>query len=224
VRAETVVHFDLEASWPRNVRMRQPLNALLGHLTRLLTAMDSVRRVWARDCDVDAAEILILILLASKRLATSDIAFKTGRHRQHVHRSLLELESRGYVEPARLSCSGKTLEWSVTEGGAAVAQRFLVRTRTWQEELLARHVDLQRFTDDAEVLTRSLVNHPTAESWRAGLTVPRAMRLDRQWDLPAGAPQAPRSTPRPRRTTPSWTPCGSTSSAAEHPPRGARRA
>jgi len=159
-----------------------------------LAVMDAVERTWGRELGLEAAEVVTMLLLSARPgRSTSEIALFTGRHRQHVARSMRGLARRNLVHPTRLSARGAE-GWSLAPAGLAVARRLEMRLAAW-EAVMARSVDLPMVAWSLQRMVVSVVNRPRASGWRRGLITPDESRLDPDWDrhlegavLPAAEP------------------------------------
>ena len=159
-----------------------------------LAVMDAVERAWGRELGLEAAEVMTMLLLSERPgRSTSEIALFTGRHRQHVWRSLRGLAGRNLVHPTRVTTRGVE-GWSLAPAGLALARRLEMRLAAW-EAIMSRSVDLPMVAWSLRRMVESVVNRPSSAGWRRGLVVPEEARLDPDWDLHLEGAVLPAATP-----------------------------
>lgn len=147
-------------------------------MRQALTAMDLVIRGWARDLDLDECGVMILMLLGERKHDPAcNLAYRSGRARQQVQRSLMMMQRRALVEPMVISARGRVQAWRLTERGLRMWELLERAMREWEAELEHR-VDVAELTASLQRVVQVIVNRPGGDGWRRGLTVPLELRLE----------------------------------------------
>jgi hypothetical protein len=134
-----------------------------------LSAMDAVRRRWARDVGIEAAQLAVVLLLSrGEALGPADVAWLSGRSRQQEFRSLRGLHARGLVTPARCSDDGMVQTWRLSADGVRIAERVEARAAAWLG-MMSTQFDVATLVQLLHRTTRVLVNRPSTHGWRSGL-------------------------------------------------------
>lgn len=165
-----------------------------------LMVLDAVERTWGREVGLDGSQVTLFLLLS--RLpgrSASDLALYTGRHRQHVWRSMTALKQRGLVHPSRASERG-TEAWSLAPAGVAIAQALERRLAAW-EGLMGRHVDLDEVFRSLQRMVTTVVNRPSAKGWRRGLLAPEESWMDPDWNAHLHSAVLPEASPPDERAS-----------------------
>lgn len=151
-----------------------------------LSAVDAVRRRWARELGVEAAELAVVMLLhGGEPLGPADVAWRSGRTRQQEFRTLRSLRARGLVTPARCAADGSVQTWELTREGLTLASRAEARAAAWSR-LLSAQLDWATFVQLSRRVTNALVNCRSTSGWRAGLAEPRECWSELDFGGPSG--------------------------------------
>ncbi|MDP2276141.1 MAG: MarR family winged helix-turn-helix transcriptional regulator [Archangium sp.] len=147
-------------------------------MMQALTAMSLVTRGWARDLDLDECGVMVLMLLAQRgHDPECNLALRSGRARQQVHRSLRMMQQRGLVAPSVTSVRGRAQAWTLTERGWRMWGLLERSVVAWEEEM-ARWLEVPELTRMLQKLVMTAVNRPGGDGWRRGLMVPHDLRVD----------------------------------------------
>jgi hypothetical protein len=147
-----------------------------------VVVMDAVERAWGRELGLDGSEVMLMLLLARRPgRSTGDIAFISGRQRQHVWRSMRGLAKRGLVHATHRSGRGVG-GWSLAPDGLVLARLLEKRLAAW-EGIIGRSVELPVLITSLERMVEALVNRPSATGWIRGLLRPEESWLDPEWNL-----------------------------------------
>ncbi len=147
-----------------------------------LSAMDAVRRRWARELGIEAAELAVVMLLTGgEPLGPAEVAWRSGRSRQQELRTLRSLHDRGLVTAARLA-GGKVQTWELSREGRELAARVERRAAAWSR-MLSAQLDVQVLVQLSQRMTRVLLNRPSTRGWRTGLAEPRECWTDADFSM-----------------------------------------
>ena len=147
-------------------------------MMQALTTMSLVTRGWARDLDLDECGVMVLMLLAQRgHDPECNLALRTGRARQQVHRSLRMMQRRELVAPSVTSVRGRVQGWTLTERGWRMWGLLERSVVAWEEEM-ARWLEIPELTRMLQRLVMIAVNRPGGDGWRRGLIVPHDLRVD----------------------------------------------
>ncbi len=156
------------------------MNRLLA-VKQALTVLDAVLRTCAHATGLEASEVVVLAMLAQKPgRSASEVALFSGHARQHAHRALKVLASRGLVVPSRWSF-GKVAGWTLSEAGREAWGRVARRLSAY-DRLLEARVSLSEVVELLERMVEAVVNRPSPEGWRKGLVTLHESRKDPNWD------------------------------------------
>lgn len=75
-------------------------------------------------------------------LAGAELAWRCGRSRSNMHRTLKRLQAKGIVEPRTSAFSGKVCGWQLTRLGAGVHDDLSRRLILWDMKLHAAASDI----------------------------------------------------------------------------------
>lgn len=145
-------------------------------MKQALTAMDLVTRGWARDLDLDECGVMVLMLLGERgHDPACNLAYRSGRARQQVQRSLGMMRRRGLVTPLVVSARGRVQAWKLTERGLTMWGLLEQAMQAWDEDL-ERRVNVAELTAELQRVVSVIVNRPGGDGWRRGLLVPYELR------------------------------------------------
>ncbi len=119
-----------------------------------------------------------MMLLAQRgRDPECNLALRTGRARQQVHRSLRRMQRRELVMPVETSARGRVQGWALTERGWTMWGLLERSILAWEEEL-NRWLDVPELTRSLQRLVMIVVNRPGGDGWGRGLLIPHELRVD----------------------------------------------
>lgn len=150
-------------------------------------AMEVVIGTWARALRLRREDVMIILITGIWKQGASELAGRTGRARQLVHRNLRGLEKKKIVCPAALSPSGKVLLWELTERGRRIYDVLRDQVAIWEAHL-DEVFELESTFYALHRGVAAIVGRPhDPRGWEHSLKTPRPVSAEEVWALEATA-------------------------------------
>ena len=133
-----------------------------------LTAIEAMMKRVAREAGLKAHDAWVMLLCGTvaEPVTGAWLARQTGRSRQHVQRSVEELERRGLLVSLP-GPRGRTAGWELTPHGRRAAEILDALTASWMTGVTKR-VDLEVLGDTLERMVQELI-FKRPDGWRRGV-------------------------------------------------------
>lgn len=153
---------------------------------QLSAAMDVVMKTWARALRLRREDVLIILIVGDQlKQGCSELAGRTGRARQQVHRNLRRLEAKKVVRPAHYSDAGRVVLWQLTERGKQIFEVLHGQVRIWEAHL-DRVFDLDATVSALRRAVNAIVYQTSdAAGWDNALRTPEPVFEEQVWALEA---------------------------------------
>jgi DNA-binding MarR family transcriptional regulator len=133
-----------------------------------LTATEAMIKRVAREAGLKAHDAWVMLLCGTvaEPVTGAWLARQTGRSRQHVQRSVEELERRGLLVSLP-GPRGRTAGWELTPHGRRAAELLDAMTASWMTGV-TRQVDLEALADTLERVVQVLI-FQRPDGWTRGV-------------------------------------------------------
>ena len=122
-------------------------------IRQLSSLLDEMLIRETRHCRLTPQDALVMACMVhTPGINAADLAFRLGRKRQNVQRTLERLEDRFMVERHESEVRGRTSGWSLSDHGWEIWEHLERCFKLQDIRLKARGVDLERLLDSLEAL------------------------------------------------------------------------